>query len=249
MALAVTSMVFGGMSDAFAMPQIRLTEGGGANTALITDQVFVADADQNNIAGIVQYNTGIGVFSNINFEAGTTKPNTGTPQMPDMDFFLVSQSNAAGTLTAEFTDVDFDNEQIICASVGGGTTKGTTTFSVYIDPLNQPFNQGQLVFTTTQSGAGPLFDIDAVGSFGATPGSPYSITMVAEIEHFANTESTSFDIGVVCHSPEVGGSLIPLDSTVLLLAGIQSMTVWMIPAVVGLAGAGVYFVKYRANRD
>ena len=46
----------------------------------------------------------------------------------------------------------------------------------------------------------------------------------------------------------VAGELLPLDNTALLLAGIQSMTVWMIPTVLGLAGAGVYLVKFRANR-
>jgi len=43
----------------------------------------------------------------------------------------------------------------------------------------------------------------------------------------------------------VAGELLPLDSTALFLAGIQSMTVWMIPTVLGLAGAGVYLVKFR----
>ena len=46
---------------------------------------------------------------------------------------------------------------------------------------------------------------------------------------------------------QVAGELLPLDSTALLLAGIQSMTVWMIPTVLGLAGAGVYLVKFRAR--
>ena len=45
----------------------------------------------------------------------------------------------------------------------------------------------------------------------------------------------------------VAGELLPLDSTALFLAGIQSMTVWMIPTVAGLAGAGVYLVKFRAR--
>jgi len=43
----------------------------------------------------------------------------------------------------------------------------------------------------------------------------------------------------------VAGELLPLDSTALFLAGIQSMTIWMIPTVLGLAGAGVYLVKFR----
>ena len=48
---------------------------------------------------------------------------------------------------------------------------------------------------------------------------------------------------------QVAGELLPLDSTALFLAGIQSITVWMVPAIAGLAGAGVYLVKFRANRD
>jgi len=44
---------------------------------------------------------------------------------------------------------------------------------------------------------------------------------------------------------QVAGELLSLDSTALFLAGIQSMTVWMIPTVLGLAGAGVYLVKFR----
>ncbi|MDH3676994.1 MAG: hypothetical protein OEQ12_01685 [Nitrosopumilus sp.] len=49
--------------------------------------------------------------------------------------------------------------------------------------------------------------------------------------------------------PKVAGKILPLDSTALFLAGIQSMTIWMIPTAVALAGAEAYLVKYRANRD
>ena len=47
---------------------------------------------------------------------------------------------------------------------------------------------------------------------------------------------------------QVAGELLPLDSTALLIGGLTSMSVWMIPTVLGLAGAGVYLVKHRANR-
>ncbi len=46
-------------------------------------------------------------------------------------------------------------------------------------------------------------------------------------------------------SLSVAGEIIPIDNSALFLAGIQSMTVWMVPTVLGLAGAGVYLVKYR----
>ena len=44
---------------------------------------------------------------------------------------------------------------------------------------------------------------------------------------------------------QVAGDLLPLDSTALLIGGLSSITVWMIPTVLGLAGAGVYLVKFR----
>jgi len=48
----------------------------------------------------------------------------------------------------------------------------------------------------------------------------------------------------ICQPP-VAGELLPLDSSALMIAGLTSMTVFMIPAVLGLAGAGVYLVKFR----
>jgi len=43
----------------------------------------------------------------------------------------------------------------------------------------------------------------------------------------------------------VAGELLPINSSALMIAGLTSMTVWMIPTVLGLAGAGVYLVKFR----
>ena len=45
----------------------------------------------------------------------------------------------------------------------------------------------------------------------------------------------------------VAGELLPLDTSALMIAGLTSMTVWMVPAVAGLAGAGVYLVKFRKH--
>jgi len=46
---------------------------------------------------------------------------------------------------------------------------------------------------------------------------------------------------------EVAGELLPIDSSALMIAGLTSMSVFMIPAVAGLAGAGVYLVKFRKH--
>ncbi|MFQ5440467.1 MAG: hypothetical protein ACE5DL_03290 [Nitrosopumilaceae archaeon] len=54
---------------------------------------------------------------------------------------------------------------------------------------------------------------------------------------------------VETHETPVAGELLSLDSTALVVAGLTSSAAWMIPAIAGIAGAGVYLVKLRANRD
>jgi len=43
--------------------------------------------------------------------------------------------------------------------------------------------------------------------------------------------------------PAVGGTMVPIDTTALLLAGVQSISMWMIPVVA--AGVGIGFVLVR----
>ncbi len=43
----------------------------------------------------------------------------------------------------------------------------------------------------------------------------------------------------------VGGTYIPIDQTALLLAGAQSISMWMIPVVIAGIGIGVFVIKRR----
>jgi len=45
----------------------------------------------------------------------------------------------------------------------------------------------------------------------------------------------------------VAGELLSVSSSALMIAGLTTSAVWMIPTVAGLAGAGVYLVKFRKN--
>jgi len=47
----------------------------------------------------------------------------------------------------------------------------------------------------------------------------------------------------------VGGEFLPIDSTALLLAGLQSSTIWMLPVLAGAAGIGAYYIKTRMNKE
>ena len=89
------------------------------------------------------------------------------------------------------------------------------------------------------------FDYDAEGAWR------FIITAV-------EGEETS-SVAICIHTPNaqcnpeeptpVAGELISLDSTALVIAGLSSSAVWIIPAVAGIAGTGLYLVKLRTNRD
>ncbi len=55
----------------------------------------------------------------------------------------------------------------------------------------------------------------------------------------------SIDCGLPPTDPQVAGELLSLNTSALMIAGLTSMSVWMIPTVLGLAGVGVYLVKFR----
>jgi len=47
------------------------------------------------------------------------------------------------------------------------------------------------------------------------------------------------------NDPEVGGTFIPIDQSALLLAGVQSISMWMIPVVIAGIGIGIFVIKRR----
>jgi len=57
------------------------------------------------------------------------------------------------------------------------------------------------------------------------------------------------DVAEVFPDPVVAGKHLPIDTTALMLAGIQSSAIWMIPTLAGLAGAGFYLIKFRTNKE
>ena len=50
---------------------------------------------------------------------------------------------------------------------------------------------------------------------------------------------------IICESIPVGGELIPLDSTVLLLAGAQMTASWIVPVLVAGAGIGLVLLRRK----
>jgi len=83
------------------------------------------------------------------------------------------------------------------------------------------------------------------GMFVLGPGS-HSITIQPTISPF-KLGAAYFKIET--HESTVAGELLSLDSSALVISGLTSSAVWMIPTLVGITGAGLYLVKLRANRD
>jgi len=117
---------------------------------------------------------------------------------------------------------------------------------------------------------GATFTLDSVTGFPAEPGTLVTVsgsantpeTLAVGVNPPTNwilmvLEICSFDINfnLICPSNfstsiifttiPIGGELLPLDTTALLLAGVQSVSMWMIPVVVAGIGIGVFVIKRR----
>ena len=59
------------------------------------------------------------------------------------------------------------------------------------------------------------------------------------------------DFGFVTYFSDkyVGGDMLPIDSTALVLAGLQSSAIWMLPILAGAAGAGAFYIKTRMKKE
>jgi len=89
-----------------------------------------------------------------------------------------------------------------------------------------------------------------IGWFTGNPnfqGGPDESWAIDNIEIILNGIDDPF-----CIPPDddiIGGEFLPIDSTALLLAGLQSSAIWMLPLLAGAAGVGAYYIKTRMNKE
>jgi len=62
---------------------------------------------------------------------------------------------------------------------------------------------------------------------------------IGDIDSFTSVILATFN------AAPVGGEFLPIDSTALLLAGLQTSAIWMLPVLAGAAGAGIAAFKLR----
>jgi len=87
--------------------------------------------------------------------------------------------------------------------------------------------------------------IDATGDGGGNALSePFDVATDSSGNVFV-TGRVSNNAFKIAKDVPVGGTLVPIDTTTLLLAGVQSISMWMIPVVVAGVGIGIFVIKRR----
>jgi len=104
---------------------------------------------------------------------------------------------------------------------------------------------------------GNTYSLQFGGLFGPTSGQG-SVLFASSINPYAGgvlfqngNSFANFDFGFVTYFSDkyVGGDMLPIDSTALMLAGLQSSAIWMLPALAGIAGVGAYFIRTRMTKE
>jgi len=176
-AMLIIAVFAGSFSNAFATLQLRLSDGTPAGTVLVADG---DPADSNPELGAVLYNGPVGANWTVNVSSGVSKPVVGNALVPYMDMGTLNfSSQSPGSLSVEVTDTGFVANGAASVEIGG-TTHGTVTLRTWADGGNSPFGKSTLI--TSQGPFGPpAFDGSATGT--VQPGSPYSLTLEAVIDH------------------------------------------------------------------
>jgi hypothetical protein len=123
----------------------------------------------------------------------------------------------------------------------------TLTWNLGVDNGYKLYLNGNPV--AAANGEGYTFKWEYSGDFSSvTVNQGMNVIAVALEDHGG---LTTFDMEVLgdlkpCVQ-NVAGELLPLNTTALFVSGITSSAIWMIPTLAGIAGAGVYFTKFRKN--
>ncbi len=190
--------------------------------------------------------------------------NIGFPTPPTTP--LVKADNCAPSTGFDVTDPTMECQGVGVANGIGDSKPCKIILPNFIDELDTKIIELKISFIPNggqpQIGVAEIDPVLCHDSTGTTPGiSMYDTAepgfVIYEFECNPNPdwEEISFEIDSSVTSVEVwtvsfndqpvGGTFIPIDQSALLLAGISSVSMWMIPVVVAGIGIGVFVIKRR----
>ncbi len=143
-----------------------------------------------------------------------------------------------GTFATDVVDVEVALKEISCGeniTVVDIDTSDCETKGVFVSFVNQAINPGD-VWTADE----------IINGVTAPDGIEVHCDVIFDISNGA--DSVSQTIWLIPDDPdfEVGGEIIPLEQTSLILAGAQSFS-WMIPVVLSVLGIGLFVVSRKSE--
>ena len=120
-------------------------------------------------------------------------------------------------------------------------TCGSVTIIVMSGSADISFTMGANTMTTTLM-TGEMLTINP-DSLTITTGPGTTITIEIDGEETILGENETFEFHAPTDNTLVGGEIIPIEATALLLAGAQNSLAWILPIVFGIFGVVVYRIK------
>lgn len=196
--------------DDLSNPGIEVIVSDGQGVGFVTSVGATTTPDGGLLPDVISFNGGVGSFT-VNVTTGVSEGQIGTGRL---DLNSVDISGAAGTLRIKLTDTGYSSAFPAYTADFGGTTDGTVNLDFLHDPTNVEFG-GSSFFNPAAAGPGAF---SGTGGGPVAAGTPYSLTIVADITHPGGFNITSFD-ALVTPVP-IPPAVYLLGSGLIGLAGI-----------------------------
>jgi len=183
------------------------------------------DAQFGTLAGKIiagnEGNSRIYAFDNIGFVNFWTIPF----QIEDIDIITTNEN---------FFGVDFANGRLL----GAPASEFNSVQGQILIADEGPTGSGLALLKWDSINSVPLVETIGLKVGSASP---------AQWEHVTFTSAGIKDIPPI-EEPVVGGELLPIDTTALVIAGLQSSALWMVPTLGAVAGAGFGLLYFQVKR-
>ena len=173
----------------------------------------------------------------------------------------------AGTTSFAFAQTSHDPNAVTDGSLGTPSTLLDTTATINYCVGGAPFDCH--IDFQDSDGVGSTFSSTLTG-FGSVNGNLDFASCPVGTPGVFNGAWTHAEVGATITSTDcngntltwnliseteivlvvpVGGEFLSIDSTSLVLAGLQSSAIWMLPALAGIAGVGAYYIRTRMSKE
>ena len=156
---------------------------------------------------------------------------------------IAVDSSGNAYVTGETSSSNFPTTDPIQGTFGGGTTD---TFVTKINSAGSAH-----VYSTFLGGSsrdvGNGIAVDSSGNayvIGETRSTNFPTKFPIQGTKGSGFQSDAF-VTKIGDDIVIGGINIPIDQSALLLAGVQSISMWMIPVVIAGVGIGIFVIKRR----